>query len=208
MYKYPKTLHLPWSPGISKQDKILKDTNDFINKNIVLTEKMDGENTTIDSNHYHARSLDSSDHESQHWLKNELSKIQYLIPKGYRICGENLYAKHSIFYNKLYSYFMVFSIWNGNVCLSWEHTKIMCEKLGLRTVPVRYEGKFNELELRNLNYPNSRCGLEAEGYVIRNYEEFLFEDFNKNVAKYVREGHVQTDKHWKNQKIIKNQIGG
>jgi len=57
MYKYPKTLHLPWSPGISKRDKILKDTNDFINKNIVLTEKMDGENTTIDSKHYHARSL-------------------------------------------------------------------------------------------------------------------------------------------------------
>ncbi|MEL7307213.1 MAG: RNA ligase family protein, partial [Pseudomonadota bacterium] len=40
------------------------------------------------------------------------------------MCGENLYARHSISYNNLPSYFMAFSVWNElNQCLSWQDTK-------------------------------------------------------------------------------------
>ena len=33
--------------------------------------------------------------------------------------------------------------------------------------------------------------------MLRNPDTFRIEDFSKNVVKYVREGHVQSDKHWK-----------
>jgi hypothetical protein len=35
-----------------------------------------------------------------------------------------------------------------------------------------------------------------EGYVIRIEDEFKIEDFRMNCAKFVRPGHVQTDKRW------------
>ena len=37
---------------------------------------------------------------------------------------------------------------------------------------------------------------EVEGFVVRNVDSFAYEDFSKNVAKYVRKNHVQTDEHW------------
>jgi len=44
--KYPRTPHLPWSPGRFQEDVILADSTQFMRKTVVVTEKMDGENTT------------------------------------------------------------------------------------------------------------------------------------------------------------------
>ena len=58
--KYPRTPHFPWSPGATDDDKILQDLSVFDKQPVVITEKMDGENTTIYADGYiHARSLDS-----------------------------------------------------------------------------------------------------------------------------------------------------
>lgn len=135
-YKYQRTFHLPWSPGSTNDDKMLTDTSSFKGKSIVITEKMDGENTNMYPDRIHARSIDSSDHISRHWVKALWGKIRYEIPTGWRICGENLYARHSIYYDQLPSFFMVYSIWDEfNRCLSWENTKDICDALKLITVP-------------------------------------------------------------------------
>ena len=68
-YKYPRTFHLPWSPGCTSDDKVLKSVDHFVGKRVIVTEKMDGENTTISKNKIYARSIDSKDHESRHWVK-------------------------------------------------------------------------------------------------------------------------------------------
>jgi len=45
------------------------------------------------------------------------------IPAGWRICGENLFYKHTIPYRDLHTMFYVYSIWNeANECLSWADT--------------------------------------------------------------------------------------
>lgn len=46
-YKYPRTPHLPWSPGATKDDVRCINTEIFTGKRVVITEKMDGENTTL-----------------------------------------------------------------------------------------------------------------------------------------------------------------
>src|SRR5690606_36086297 len=43
--KYPRTYHLPQSPGMNDDDRMLKSLEIFHNREIVITEKMDGENT-------------------------------------------------------------------------------------------------------------------------------------------------------------------
>ena len=46
-YKYPRTYHVPWSPGTTSDDRLLKSVDQFVGKRVVVTEKMDGENTTM-----------------------------------------------------------------------------------------------------------------------------------------------------------------
>ena len=160
----------------------------FIGKEIIMSEKMDGENSSLMCDSVYARSLDSVDHLSRHWLKGLWGSIKFDIPEGWRICGENLYAKHSIHYTGLKTYFEVFSIWNEkNECLSYDDTKEWCDLLGLTMVPTIWRGIFDETFLKNYNFDTET----QEGFVIRLAESFKFEDFSTSVAKYVRAGHVQ-----------------
>lgn len=191
--KYPRTFHLPWSEGCTSDDKKLDNINNFAGKDVVVTEKMDGENTTIYKDYCHARSIDSKSHWTRSWVKALQSEIGWEIPDGWRICGENLYGEHSIKYDSLSSFFNVFSIWNEkNECLSWEDTSDLSSLLKLDLVPVLYRGIFNEDLIKGISLDENK----QEGYVVRLDESFDYSDFSKSVAKYVRKNHVQTDVHW------------
>jgi hypothetical protein len=204
-YKYPRTFHLPWSPGSSSDDKVLQDLSCFDGKTIVITEKMDGENCNLYNDKIHARSIDSKDHESRHWVKGMWGNIKNEIPNGWRICGENLFAKHSLFYDDLPSYFLVYSIWNEhNECLSWNDTLEVCNLLNLTPVRVIDVITYDENYLRNLSTKIDTD--KVEGFVIRNSESFGYNEFQYNVAKWVRESHVTTNEHWMFEKIIENKL--
>jgi len=110
-YKYPRTPHFPWSPGFSGDDERLADVSQFEGMDIVITEKLDGENTTIYSDGYiHARSMSGTSHPWQAWVKREMAPAAQDLPRGWRLCGENLYGIHSIEYSKLPSFFFIFAI--------------------------------------------------------------------------------------------------
>jgi hypothetical protein len=197
-YKFPRIFHVPWSPNLQNDDRKHPDMSVFAGKNVVVTIKMDGENTTWYKDVIHARSIDSqnANHTSRDFVKNMWAQRKYLITDGRRICGENLYAEHSIKYADLDSYFYVFSIWHDDICLSWDDTKKICEELDLTTVPVIYEGIYDVDKIKTIfqNYDFN------EGYVIRIADTFAHdfdsETFLNPIAKFVRENHVQTDKHW------------
>lgn len=193
--KYPRTHHVPWSPGMNEDDRKIPEMAAFEGTRVIATEKMDGENTTMYRDHIHARSLDGRHHESRNWVKNFWSTICGDIPEGWRVCGENLYAVHSIRYEDLPSYFMGFSIWTDrNECLSWDDTLEWFDLLGVTPVEVLYDGEFDEAALRSLYNPSDRD--RSEGWVLRTAEGFHFSEFRRCVAKFVREGHVQTTEHW------------
>jgi hypothetical protein len=44
--KYPRTPHLPWSESLDDDDFVIEDVDALFENEIVMTEKMDGENTT------------------------------------------------------------------------------------------------------------------------------------------------------------------
>lgn len=197
--KYPRTPHLPFSETTTSDDKVLSNTNHFNGKIVVVTEKMDGENSTIYRDYYHARSLDSKHRDYHSWLLSYMKSFQFMIPETMRICGEYLYAKHSIGYDNLENYFQVFSIWDNDICLDWENTKELCEIFGLTMVPELYCGEYDEEIIKKIAKDVVARG--GEGIVVRNIEKFKYENFGENIAKYVRLNHVQTDKYWSFQKI-------
>jgi hypothetical protein len=185
---------------------MLTTTAHFDGKIVVVTEKLDGENCTIGRTYTHARSLDSLHHPSRAWVKGLQAQIGPDIPEGWRLCGENLFAKHSIGYEDLPSYFMLFSIWNGNnVCLSWDETEDWATLLGVKTVPVLYKGPWDPDKIADIFEKYSK-GKTVEGYVVRMAGSFPFGSFDQNIAKFVRAGHVQTGPHWMQQKMVPNKL--
>jgi hypothetical protein len=205
--KYPRTYHLPFSPGATKDDRVLStyDAEAYFQRgqDVVVSVKMDGECTTLYREGLHARSLTYDAHPSRDWIRAFHARIAHEIPETWRICGENLYARHSITYKNLPTYFQVFSIWDGLRCLAWDETVEWCKILGLQTVPTLYRGT---------NYPwwgplSGRAehqGDEMEGYVIRHADEFRYSAFRRSVAKYVRANHVQSSNHWMHERVIPN----
>lgn len=204
-YKYPRTPHLSFSPGINEDDVKLDRHSIFNNCQVVVTEKLDGENTTLYRDYIHARSLDSRHHPSRAWVKALQASICLEIPEGWRICGENLYARHAIAYQDLSSYFYLFSVWNeNNCCLGWSETEEWAAMLGLELPVVLYRGIWNEDKIKAIaeNIDLEKC----EGFVVRNIEPFPYQDFSNNVAKWVRSNHVQTDTHWMHREVIPNRL--
>jgi hypothetical protein len=195
--KYPRTYHLPWSPGVTSDDRVMEDLSGLEGREVVVTEKRDGENTSLYRNGYvHARSIDAASHPSQSWIRSTWAKVAHELPEGWRVCGENLYAVHSIRYEELDSYFAVFSVWNEwNECLSWDDTCDWAELLGFPTVPEMYRGGWDEQAIRGLWSEADRD--RVEGYVVRTSEGFPLREFRHRVGKLVRSNHVTTDRHWK-----------
>jgi hypothetical protein len=197
---YPRTPHLPWSPGASPDDVRAGDLSGLAGREVVVTEKLDGENTTLYADGLHARSLDSGHHPSRAWVKGLQGRIGAAIPPGWRVCGENLYARHAIAYQDLESWFYGFSVWAGERCLDWDRTVRFTRRLGVPVPRVLWRGTFDERTLRALRLDTAR----QEGYVVRTAEGFGRDEFGWRVAKWVRRGHVQTGTHWMHAAVVEN----
>lgn len=203
--RYPRTYHLPWSNCTSGDDKVHDNTSFFDGKEVVVTVKMDGENSSLYPGYMHPRSINYSPHPSRSWVKSLHAKMGYNIPNGWRVCGENLFAKHSIHYHNLQSYFLMFSIWNDkNWCLSWDDTIEWAQLLDLQLVSVLYRGIWDEDVIRNIPC-NEHDGDDCEGYVVRVSSELHYSEFRRSFAKYVRPDHVNTSHNWKYQAVVKNE---
>ncbi|MCF2528275.1 RNA ligase family protein [Yinghuangia soli] len=200
---YPRTAHLPWSPGASSDDVRAGDLSGLAGREVVVTEKLDGENTTLYADGLHARSLDSAHHPSRAWVKGLQGRVGPGIPDGWRVCGENMYARHSLAYDDLDSWFYGFSVWAGDHCLGWDRTVAFLRRLGVPTPPVLWRGTFDERALRALRLDTAR----QEGFVVRTVDGFPRAEFGRRVAKWVRARHVQTDAHWMFAEVVENGLG-
>lgn len=204
--RYPRTPHVPWSPGASPDDIRHGVLTCFDGKEVVVTEKLDGENTSLYRDHVHARSPDSAHHPSRTWIKRFHDRVRHRIPEGHRVSGESVYARHSIAYEDLESWFYVFSVWDReDRCLDWDATQRFAKRLGAPTPRVLFRGRYDEKVLRELA---ARIDPHVvEGYVVRTAGAFARADFEEHVAKWVRKDHVQTDVHWMNAPVVLNGLG-
>jgi len=214
--KYNRTFHFPFSPGATNDDKIATSMEKLIGEPIVITEKIDGSNTSLEKEGCFARTHSGPpSHASFDQLKALHASIKYLIPDHIQLFGEWCYARHSIEYSELPGYFLLFNTRYLNDVSSnwgaWWEVESWAEEIGVPTAPVLFKGTVSsEKELKELvesfmNQP-SACGGIREGVVVRVARDFPDEDFSSCVMKCVRANHVQTSEHWKDQEIIKNRL--
>ncbi len=204
--KYPRTYHLHWS-NLLKDDRMMLNDDCFKGKRVIVTLKLDGENTSWYNDFIHARSLNSGSHPTRDWVKGLWAQKSYLLDENMRICGENLYAVHSITYKDLPSYFMMFSMWIENKCLSWDETVEYAKILELEIVPVIYDGIYDRAKIEQAFKQYEKTN---EGYVVRLADEFTYMDFRKSVGKFVlpsfRQAINNSHGHWISKKIETNSL--
>ena len=97
--KYPHTPYFKFSPSVDKEDVRESgyfNINNFINKDIIFTTKMDGSNCVMTSKHIAARNGKTVDHKSFDYAKVLHSQIHALIPENHHVFGEWLYAEQKI----------------------------------------------------------------------------------------------------------------
>jgi hypothetical protein len=211
--KYGRTYHLPFSPGTTSDDRISHDYWQHVGamRQLVCTEKLDGENNCLSKHGVFARSHAAptvspwTRQIRERWqiLKHDLGDLE--------VFGENLYAIHSIEYQKLEHHYYVFGIRHFDKWLSWEETKFYAASLDLPTVPELTilqapftQPEFEKTVLDLVEKPSVFGSVDTvtgkpcsmEGVVCRNTGEYAVADFGENLFKYVRKGHVKTDEHW------------
>lgn len=202
MSKYPRTYHLPYSPGSTNDDRISDNVSSLIGNDIVITEKLDGSNTSITKDGVYGRShvdFTRNPWDIKSWdiwniINTDLDSDIFLF-------GEGMYGIHSIEYTNLKSYFYMFGVRDNNIWISWDSVEEYSYLLDIPVVPVLFRGFINsEKELQqiveDLVKQPSALGGKREGIVIRNAGMFHNDDFSENVMKWVRKGHVQTTSHW------------
>jgi hypothetical protein len=169
--KYNRTLHAQISLGTTSDDRMMP--NGYVKvfaemDNLVLTEKLDGQNNCFNKYGVFARShavvsqlpWDKPLLERWELIKNSLGELE--------IFGENLYGIHSIGYHKLESFFYVFAIRMGQQWLSWEEVKFYANLLDFPTVPeVSIKISLKEFYNANLN-TNTNENKLLENWFIEN----------------------------------------
>ena len=216
-FKAPRIFHLPWSQVVSKDDKFIKSTTVFRDKEVVVSLKLDGENISLyNDGSFHAKSLDSKQHDSRDWLyswwANRLYTDTYVMVihnkwPELRLVGKNMFASHTIKYNNLEDLFILHSAWNGTTCLSWKDTLDISYALNIQTAPVLFKGVYDELTIRKLDSLEKYRDDLVEGYVVRNSDVYSYKDSLNNIAKFVSNRfNITSGDDWMHCSITKNKV--
>jgi hypothetical protein len=215
--KYPRTYHLPSSPGLQNDDRRLPDLSVFEGRRVIGSLKMDGEGSTMKTEKTYPRSPDGRYHPSRDMMKAYHARRAMHIPDEWRVCGEYMHARHSIPYtrelgNAVEDVFLGFAVFDDrNVMLSWDQTLETFEMLDVVAVPVLYDGPWYTGLVDRLAADIDP--VRQEGFVLRIADEIPYPSgagdrgrFFTSVAKWVRRGHVATSEHWMSGPVIPNEV--
>ncbi len=190
--KFPRTVHFSWSDSIHDDDKSIQSTEHLMGMEVVVTEKLDGESTSMYKDYMHARSIDSAHNFTRDYAKTLQATLSQDIPDGWIFSFENVAYCHSIFYDNLEGFCYLLKIWKDDgFCLSYDEQCQWADILDLPQPKVFYRGVFDEKKIKSIK--NDLDLNKIEGFVVSNTHSFHRDEYQKNVAKFVRKNHVQSN---------------
>ncbi len=201
--KYPSTPYWPWSPTIGRGDAVHATPERFVDKPVVVTEKLDGSNTLLHAGEVYGRSVAAPSRGK--WMAMVKKHHAWKVNEpGVFLYGEDVYGVHSITYDPMAEHetFRAFALRDSEgTFAAFEEVEKYADGLAIPVVPVLFKGRFGSVaEIRELlkraHGKPSVLGGEREGVVLRLARRFPASEFPDSVCKSVRVGHVQTDEHW------------
>jgi hypothetical protein len=159
LHKYPRTFHLQGSrlqPG--DEDLEAVPWSDVIGRYVVAEEKMDGANSALSFDPAGDLHLQSRGHfltggpREKHfnlfkqWTNGIAAQLWDRLGPRFVVYGEWLYAKHTIFYDRLPHYFLEFDVLDTETesFLSTARRRDLLAGLPVASVPVLWEGVLTD----------------------------------------------------------------
>lgn len=184
-FRFPHTPHLTWlGEGRPRDDKVLTiaEANQFLQKSVVLEEKIDGANLGISVGPDGVLRAQNRGQYLQPPFKGQFSRLNSWIAshnlalvdalgQNLILFGEWAAATHSIVYDRLPDFFLVFDIYDRLEGRFWSTRRrdILAEQNGLALVPTIGAGHFTltELKQRVLNAQSTCHSGGCEGIYLR-----------------------------------------
>lgn len=176
--KYPRTPHLEGS-RLQAGDFDLSQVkfSEIAGKQLVVEEKIDGANCGIGFDSLGNLRLQSRGHyliggprEQQfalfkQWTNEHAKSLYDCLGDRYLMYGEWMFAKHTLFYNRLPSYFLEFDVFDTleDLFLCTDQRRKLLSSLPINSVPVRHEGTLESAStLHELLGPSAFIDADAK----------------------------------------------
>jgi ATP-dependent RNA circularization protein (DNA/RNA ligase family) len=225
-FRFPHTPHLAWlGEGRPRDDKVMAkaDVAAFLTSDVVLEEKVDGANlgfSVSPDGELRAQNRGQFLHPPYAgqfarlaaWLSTRSETIRDVLMAnasgGLMLFGEWCTAKHSLAYDRLPDWFLLFDVYETAAKVFWSSPRrdSLAQRLGLATVPRLAVGRYtlNQLKAMVSDQPSHLRMGSLEGLVIR--RESPMECLQR--AKLVRADFAQgMDDHWRSRPIEWNRLG-
>lgn len=219
--RFPHTPHISWlGEGIPRDDKVLPpaEATALLAHDVVVEEKLDGANLGIsvspegmirtqNRGQYLVEPHAGQFKELSSWLKPREEALFEALGDNLILFGEWCAARHSLAYDRLPDWFLVFDVYDRQEQRFWSTSRRneLANLLGLQAVPKVFRGKATLATLKELlqKHPSAFRNGPMEGVVVRRESgEWLDER-----AKMVRPDFTQAiGEHWRSRKIEWNRL--
>ena len=222
-FRFPTTPHLAWlaQDGMPRDDKVLSpaEAQALLSGDVVVEEKLDGANlglslspdgTVLAQNRgqYLGEPYVGQFARLPAWLAQHESSLLAVLRPELMLFGEWCAARHSLDYDTLPDWFLLFDIYDRSKRRFWSTSRrnALASEAGLSTVPRVSSGRTTLAALKQLvmDTPSRyRAGLPLEGVVVRRESA----EWCEARAKLVRPDFAQAiDTHWSKRTIDWNRV--
>ncbi|WP_096701274.1 RNA ligase family protein [Magnetospirillum sp. 15-1] len=222
-FRFPRIPHLVGlGTGFTRDDKVLSgsEADALLAREVVIEEKLDGANLGLsvgpdgglrlqNRGQYLVPPYSGQFDKANAWLGLHRDQLAAKLGHGEILFGEWCAARHSLTYDQLPDWFLVFDVYDKREARFWSTPRrnALAARLGLAVVPLIGVGRSNLTELKQMviGEPSRVRTGPMEGVVIRNETR----DWLEARAKLVRPDFTQAiGEHWRRRRIEWNRLKG
>ena len=220
-FRFPHTPHIDWlGEGMPRDDKVLDEAEiaSLLAQPLRVEEKLDGAHLGIslrdngelraqNRGQYLLEPFAGQFSRLNSWLAQHRYALTDHLSSDVIVFGEWCAARHSLDYDNLPDWFVVFDVYDRSAQKFWSCARrnALAETLGLAVVPTLYEGTATVDELKNLLGSASSQYRQGtpEGIVMRQDSA----QWCEARAKLVRADFAQSiEEHWRSRAIEWNDV--
>ena len=220
-FRFPHTPHLTWlGEGSPRDDKVLppNEVDDLLTGVVLVEEKLDGANLGIsigpdgqlraqNRGQYLIEPFSGQFSRLKAWIGQHQVALLDVLQNDWIVFGEWCAAKHSLDYDHLPDWFMVFDVYDRKAEKFWNthRRNALANALNLSTVPALHQGPATLSDLIKLLSNSTSRYREGppEGIIIRQQSS----QWCEARAKLVRAEFTQTiSEHWRSRTIEWNRV--
>lgn len=222
LFRFPHTPHLTWlGDGEPRDDKVLspREVRELLALDVVVEEKLDGANLGFsvsadgelqaqNRSHYLMAPYTGQFSRLRSWMPAHEGALIKALGSGLIAFGEWCAARHSLGYDLLPDWWLLFDVYDRNERRFWSTARRnqWASDLGISTVPTLDRGKLSLSRLVQM-VQGGRSALSTgplEGVVVRSEDNAWL----KARAKLVRADFTQSiESHWRTRALEWNRLG-